>query len=247
MRLLPRLLTASGALVLIVACQGDRRPDGTPDAATPESATGRPVGWEVRLDQAGDDPSAVEFRGDEHGYVVHTGPAAILFNPALSVADEFHAEARMAQTTPTAHAEAYGLFVGGKDLQSVVQSYVYFLIRQDGKFLIKRRVGAETMTLVDWTAHPALVRAEEGADALDHTLRIDAGPDTVTFSINGQQVASLPRSDVDVDGIVGFRVNHGLEVSITHFEVVPGVGAPERATPESRSSSPPPLRPATAG
>jgi len=247
MRLLPRLLTASGALVLIVACQGDRRSAATPDAATPESATGRPVGWEVRLDRAGDDPAAVEFRGNEDGYVVHTGPAAILFNPALSVSEEFHAEARMAQTTPTAHAEAYGLFVGGKDLQSVVQSYVYFLIRQDGKFLVKRRVGAETTSLVDWTTHPALVRAEEGAEPLENVLRIDAGPDAVKFSINGQEAASLPRADIDVDGIVGFRVNHGLDVSITHFEVVPSLGALERVSPESKSSLPPPLRPATAG
>ncbi len=235
----PRFRTAGAVLLLLaaVACQSDRRSNTTPDAAVPETTTGLPTGWEVRLDRPGEDPAGVEFRSADPGYTVRTGPAAILFNPVLTVSADFSAEARFVQLKPTPHGEAYGLFVGGKDLQSVVQSYVYFMIRQDGKFLIKRRIGAETSTIEDWTDHAAIARQPEGGDAPENALRIDAGPDAVTFSINGEEVTRIPRSDIDVDGIVGLRVNHGLELSITHFEVVPGdVPVPESATQAARSS-----------
>jgi len=246
----PRFRTAGTALLLLaaVACQSDRRSNTTPDAAVPESTTGLPTGWEVRLDQPGDEVSGVEFRNAEPGYMVRTGPAAILFNPVLTVSADFYGVASFVQLKPTAHGEAYGLFVGGKDLQSVVQSYVYFMIRQDGKFLIKRRIGAETSSIEDWTDHAAIARQPEGGDAPENTLRIDAGPDAVMFSINGEEVARLPRSDIDVDGIVGLRVNHGLELAIPHFEVVPqDIPVPERATQAARSSWRVPPRPATAG
>ena len=45
------------------------------------------------------------------------------------------------QMEPAAHPEAYGVFIGGSDLQAANQKYTYFVIRQDGKFLIKRRAG----------------------------------------------------------------------------------------------------------
>lgn len=235
-------------LLAAVACQGDRRSNTTPDAAVPEATTGLPAGWDVRLDRPGEDPAGVEFRSAEPGYTVRTGPAAILFNPVLTVSADYYAAARFVQLKPTPHGEAYGLFVGGKDLQSVVQSYVYFMIRQDGKFLIKRRIGAETSTIEDWTDHPAIARQPDGGDPPENTLRIDAGPDAVMFSINGEEVARLPRSDIDVDGIVGVRVNHGLELAIPHFEVVPqDIPVPERATQAARSSWRVPPRPATAG
>jgi hypothetical protein len=51
--------------------------------------------------------------------------------------------ATFTQTKPSAHAEGYGLFFGGKSLEGKDQQYTYFLIRQDGSYLIKRRGGGE--------------------------------------------------------------------------------------------------------
>ena len=52
--------------------------------------------------------------------------------------------------------EGYGPFVGGKDLEQEGQQYIYFLLRQDGKYLIKQRVGVNTKGLMDWTANRAI-------------------------------------------------------------------------------------------
>ncbi len=46
---------------------------------------------------------------------------------------------------------AYGLFVGGQDLEGDDQKYLYFLIRRSGEFLIKTRAGDETSVVHPWT------------------------------------------------------------------------------------------------
>ena len=227
MRMFRRCARTATALLLVAAaaCQGDRESNATEDEALPPPAPelGLPTGWEVRLDQPNDDPSGVEFTISEPGYHVHTGPAGILFNAALSVSDEFHAATTVVQTTPTQHGEAYGIFVGGKNLLEHTQSYLYFLIREDGKFLIKRRTGSVTSPILAWTEAAAIARRADDGETPENTLRIDAGSEAVVFSINGIEVARLPRAEVDVDGVVGLRVNHGLDLSIVNFEVVPAV------------------------
>ncbi len=37
--------------------------------------------------------------------------------------------------------------------------------------------------------------------------------------MNGEKVASLPRGQLNVDGIVGLRVNHGLDVHVSELSV----------------------------
>jgi hypothetical protein len=41
----------------------------------------------------------------------------------------------------------------------------------------------------------------------------------VSYVVNGTVVHSAPRKGVTTDGIVGFRVNHQLDVAVDGFEV----------------------------
>jgi hypothetical protein len=123
---------------------------------------------------------------------------------------------------PAAHPEAYGLFIGGADLAGANQKYTYFLIRQDGKFLIKRRAGAETHNVVDWADNDAVIRADEAGKATN-ALRIDVGATNAQFFVNGVSVAVIARdAALPMDGIVGLRVNHNLDVHIANFAVAGG-------------------------
>ena len=75
----------------------------------------------------------------------------------------------------------------------------------------------------DWTEHPAIVSWEgrgEGATA-KNVLAIEVRGDEVAFFVNDQEVARVPRADVDTDGIVGLRVNHGLNLHVTSLDVTP--------------------------
>ena len=39
--------------------------------------------------------------------------------------------------------------------------------------------------------------------------------------MNGAVVTSLPRADLSLDGVVGLRVNHGLNLHVTNLKVDP--------------------------
>jgi hypothetical protein len=43
--------------------------------------------------------------------------------------------------------------------------------------------------------------------------------DTVSYVVNGRVVHSLARNAVTTEGIVGFRVNHQLDVAVEGFEL----------------------------
>ncbi|NNM33427.1 MAG: hypothetical protein HKO53_10190 [Gemmatimonadetes bacterium] len=74
-----------------------------------------------------------------------------------------------------------------------------------------------------WTAHEAIVGYADRGDAATakNILAIEADGDTVRFFVNDAEVASLSRSEVPVDGIYGFRVNHALNVHVSRLEVTP--------------------------
>ncbi len=124
----------------------------------------------------------------------------------------------LTQTRPARHPEAYGIFIGGADLQGAGQRYTYFLVRQDGKFLVKRRDGEATSVVVPWSDHEA-VKAVEGEGSATNELAVDVGAKRVAFLVNGKEVASVDRSAVHSEGIRGYRVNHNLDVHLNPIRV----------------------------
>ncbi|MBI2835057.1 MAG: hypothetical protein HYX76_11595 [Acidobacteria bacterium] len=180
-------------------------------------------GWQARLDRATQKVENLKFVTMGQGLHATTGPAAIFFKPENTAKGEYQVTATFVQSKLPEHQEAYGVFIGGSDLTGDAQRYTYFLVRQDGKFLVKRRDGAETKNVVDWTEHVA-VQKPDAQGQLKNTLTIAAGKDKVRFLVNGTEVASQARTDVDADGIVGLRVNHNLDVHIDGFKIARTVG-----------------------
>jgi hypothetical protein len=180
-------------------------------------ATGIPEGWQARLDRPGS-TAAIHFMSmDGHLHAV-LGPAGIFYQPQTTATGAYTAQGTFTLNRPSAHPEAYGLFVGGGDLQGEGQNYLYFIIRQDGQFMVKHRAGSETHTLVDWTAHAAVQRPDAQGHATN-TLSIEAGPASARFLVNGTEVANIPGAPTN--GIAGLRLNHNLDVTITDFAVHP--------------------------
>jgi hypothetical protein len=179
----------------------------------------------VRFDQPGAPDSALAFVTMSPGWHITTGPSAILYDPARTASGSFQVRSTVF-LFPGERLEGFGLLVGGRDLEGEGQSYTYFLIRKDGRFLVKRRSGGETRELVPWTEHPAIVRqpaarGDSTTKPVKNVLAVEAGPERVLFLVNGAQVASLPRGEMDVDGIVGLRINHALNLHVTEVVVEP--------------------------
>ena len=177
-----------------------------------------PAGWQMRLDDPRGKPEAVSFMMMNGGPHVMTGPAAIFYKPDMTKSGTYEVSATFTQMAPAPHPEAYGLFIGGSDLQGPNQKYTYFMIQQDGTFLLKRRAGAATPVIQDWKANGA-VKKTEGKTQGVNTLTVSVAPDKVRFLINGTEVGTASPSQVDASGIVGLRINHNLNVHVASFDV----------------------------
>ena len=184
----------------------------------------RPNGWMSRFDNPGASEADVEmFVEMPPGWHVTTGPAGIFYHPENTASGEFRAEMEVFLFDPQERREAFGIFIGGSDLQDATQEYTYFLLRDGGQYIIKRRVAADAPTVQPWTSHDAVRSyADRGDEAsIKNVLVVEAGAAEVRFLVNDREVAKVPRSEVKPNGIFGFRVNHGLNVHISKLEVRP--------------------------
>ena len=177
-------------------------------------------GWEARLDFEADINDVLGFMDMGSGVHVTTAGAgfAIFWQPESTAEGDFSISATFTQMERSGHANAYGMFLGGSDLQGPNQQYTYFMLRQGGEYLIKKRMGEDLPTLVDWTAHDAVSDLNDQGSSTN-TLTVEAAGDTVRFLVNGTEVSSQARSDVDTDGITGLRVTHLLNMHIDDLDL----------------------------
>ncbi len=181
---------------------------------------GLPAGWTARPDKDGQTAN-IKFVTMEPGYHLTLGPATILYREKDQAKGPFHTLARFDQTKKPRHPEGYGLFMGGNSLAGQDQKYTYFLVREDGTYLIKRRDGEKTSEISKgWTPHAAVKKADSAGQA-SNLLEIDAkqNPSKVEFKVNGQTVHTLKASELNTKGVVGLRVNHNLDVHIRDFDL----------------------------
>ena len=189
-----------------------------PPAAGAAQRTPRPAGWAVRYDRANAVDSTLAFTTMDPGWHIRTGPSGILYDSTRTASGEFAVTSEMF-LFPGQRPEGFGIFVGGRDLAGAGQQYTYFLLRRNGMFTIKRRDGATASDLVPWTAHPAIETHTKPEGTVKYVLGVTAGADTVRFTVNGAEVAALPRATVAPDGVVGLRVNHAIDVHVTSLDV----------------------------
>jgi hypothetical protein len=206
------------SLVASVACAQGNDPDKV-------TATGGVMvtGWQGRIDpqaaKGGRNINQDKVVSMGSGFHVTSGPAAIYWNPANAASGNYTVAASFTQTKAPTHPEAYGLIIGGNDLTAANQSYYYFLVRGDGKYLINHRANDSTVhKIVDWTANPA-IKAQDADGKASNKLSIAVGADKVSFMVNGVEVDSKPRSTIDPKGVAGVRVNHNLDVPVDGFAV----------------------------
>jgi hypothetical protein len=186
------------------------------------SGTAFPQGWTARFDKAGASASDVTFVPMGEGLHITAGPSGIYYDAANRAEGNFEVTASFTLMKPAAHPEAYGLFYGGNNLEAENQDYLYFIVRQDGKFMIRHRAGSEVHTLMPWT-ESAAVKSPDASGKATNTLTARATADALTFLVNGTEVHTLPRAmaagKMNIDGIVGLRVNHNLDVHVGKLEV----------------------------
>lgn len=178
-----------------------------------------PAGWSVRPDEGGK-PTEVSLATMAPGWHLVTATSGIMYRAQDMGSGAYEVSAKI-HLFPGGggHEEAFGLFIGGKDLSGPAQRYSYFLIRGDGTYKIKRRNGGSATDVTkDWSPTAAVVKAKEDGPVAN-LLSVLVTKDKVTFRVNGQEVYSAPAASLDTDGIAGLRVNHNLSVHVEALEI----------------------------
>ena len=177
-----------------------------------------PAGWSARMDSGGTKADGVNVAPMGTGIHFKSGPAGIYYRAADTKSGAYEVHASFQQAEPAPHPEAYGLLIGGADLAGAGQKYTYFLVRQDGQFMISRRSGEKVTPVVPWTANAAVKKTEASAHGLN-VLSIVVAADKTRFLVNGTEVSSQPTAKVDAAGLFGLRINHNLNVHVDGFGV----------------------------
>ena len=180
-----------------------------------------PAGWRVRTEtnrQSGQPAPLENVKFTSMGDGLHTtvGPAAIYWRDRDTISGSYHVVAKLSQMKNPAHPEAFGIFIGGKNLADSGQSYTYFLVRPiDGMYSIRRRpsYAARPTAVVEWTASDAVTKADSsGRAANELSIQVQGGK--AKFMVNGKEVYTGDAASLDVNGVVGYRVNHNLDVHL---------------------------------
>jgi hypothetical protein len=184
-----------------------------------------PKGWKFRGDHSADasDPDAagaVKFAVSGSGFHATNPMAAVYWNPANTATGNYTLKGTFKLIKSTGYDEYYGLIFGGSGLEGPMQSYLYFMVTDDGTYLIKRREGASTQGVSPKTPSDA-VKKPDASGMATNALEVRVKADKIEFVINGTVVTSLPKTGMaaKTDGIYGMRINHQLDVQIDGFGV----------------------------
>ena len=181
-----------------------------------------PKGWMVRADRStsASDPDGagtIKFVTMGTGFHATNPQAAVYWNPANTATGTYTVKGSFILQKPSGHTNYYGIAFGGSDLEGAKQAYTYFLVAQDGTWLVKKRNGdTATDNVLPKAASDAVKKP--GADGKStNDLEVRVGADKIDYVVNGTVVGSSPKAGTKTDGTFGIRVNHLLEVHVDGF------------------------------
>jgi hypothetical protein len=183
------------------------------------------AGWKMRADRSTsaadpDGSGPIKFEAMDNGFHATNPQAATYFKPGTTATGNYSLKANFTLVKPSGHTNYYGLMFGGADLEGASQTYLYFLIGQDGTFLVKHRAGDATHDVQPRTPH-ASIKKPDASGKSTNTVEVRVQADKIDYLVNSAVVHSTPKSGMaaKTDGLCGLRVNHQLEVHIDGLAV----------------------------
>jgi hypothetical protein len=182
-----------------------------------------PKGWKMHTDHSTeasdpDAPGADKFTVSGSGFHAVNPMAAIYWNPENTMTGNYTLKGTFKLIKSSGYDEYYGLIFGGNGLEGAGQSYTYFMVTDDGTYLVKRRDGTSTQGISQKTPSGSVKKPDASGTATNN-LEVRVKADKIDFVINGTVVTSLPKTGAaaKTDGTYGIRINHQLDVQIDGF------------------------------
>jgi hypothetical protein len=191
-------------------------------------------GWTGKIDAkeelAGMTLMSAKLEKEGNDLHVTTGPAVTYWNPKNTAKGDYTVSAKFTEPkymNLNNHPHPYGVMIGGNDLGTAQQSYLYCAAYGNGNFIV-RGFGPDPFQMNGprGAASPAVNKAAGKDQPVTQEIALSVKGDKVECSINNQVVASYNKSDLvgtgklkSTDGIYGIRFAHNTEVIVSGFKM----------------------------
>jgi hypothetical protein len=191
-------------------------------------------GWAGKIDAQEEKAGANinQSRIDEKSgtLMVRTGPATTYWNPANKAAGSYTVSATFNEPkymNLMDHPHPYGIVIGGNDLGTENQSYIYCSAYGNGTFIV-RGMGPAPFAVSSRKPEPnaAIAKAAGKDQPVKQDIAVTVTPDKIECAINGAVVGSYPKADVvaagklkSTDGVYGVRFAHNTEATVTNLKM----------------------------
>jgi hypothetical protein len=161
---------------------------------------------------------------------VTTGPAVAYWNPANTATGDYTVKATFTEPkymNLNDHPHPYGIFIGGNDMGTANQSYLYCAAYGNGNFIVRGfGPAAFQMNGGHGEANAAVHKASGAGAPVTQDIAVSVKGDKVTCSINGTAVATYDKSALvgagklkSTDGVYGIRFSHNTEGTVSGLTV----------------------------
>jgi len=191
-------------------------------------------GWTGQVDakeaEAGMTLNSAKFAKEGNAFHVVTGPAITYWNPANKASGDYTVKATFTEPkymNLNDHPHPYGVMIGGNDLGTDKQSYLYCAAYGNGSFIV-RGFGPAAFQINGRRAStdPAVNKAAAKGDPVTQEIALSVKGDKVECAINGKVVGSYDKAAVvgegklkSTDGIYGVRFGHNTEVMVKDLKL----------------------------
>ena len=160
---------------------------------------------------------------------VTTGPAVAYWNPANTASGDYTVKATFTESEYMSlnnHPHPYGIFVGGSDLGTDDQRYLYCAAYGNGSFIVRGFGPAPFQLNGRREAHDAVNKAAGKGESVTQEIAVSVKGDNVECAINGTVVGTYPKANVvgdgklkSTDGVYGIRFGHNTSAKVTGLEM----------------------------
>jgi hypothetical protein len=170
------------------------------------------------------------FAAQAGGYRVTTGPAAVYWHPNNRATGNYTVKATFNEPeymNVNDHPHPYGIVIGGNNMGTDTQSYLYCAAYGNGTFIV-RGFGPAAFQVNGrrGEANAAVHQAAGKGQPVTQEIAVSVNGDNVSCSINGTVVGTWPKSAIvgegklsSTDGIYGVRFAHNTDGVVTGLTI----------------------------
>jgi hypothetical protein len=219
------------AALVVVACNSKAQVETSRQVAGGGVAVS---GWTGQIDpgeaKRGQVLANAKIATEGSGMHVTTGPAVAYWNPANTASGDYTVKATFTEPkymNVNDHPHPYGIFIGGNDMGTANQSYLYCAAYGNGNFIV-RGFGPAPFQLNGGhgEANAAVHKAAAVGSPVTQDIAVSVKGNDVTCSINGTVVGTYKKADLvsagklkSTDGVYGIRFAHNTDGLVTGLTV----------------------------